>query len=124
MRLVEKCCLDEATAGQVGLAVEEICMNIVQHAGLDKVRGKIEVEIKECEDCMVICISDTGSPFNPLEWESPDVQISAADRQIGGLGIFLARGMTDQIHYERRDNKNYVTLKKGLSRSKVDDHEN
>ncbi|MEQ9575215.1 MAG: ATP-binding protein, partial [Rhodospirillales bacterium] len=53
-------------------------------------------------------------PFNPLEMPDPDVEAALEDREIGGLGIFLARQMMDVIRYRRADGFNCLTLVKLL----------
>ena len=52
--------------------------------------------------------------FNPTQQEDPDVTQSAEDRPIGGLGIFLVRQIMDDIRYERKDDKNILTLTKHI----------
>ena len=53
---------------------------------------------------------DEGKPYNPLEKEKPDVTVSAKERQIGGLGVFLAQKMMDDISYEFQNGKNILTI--------------
>ena len=40
--------------------------------------------------------------------------LSAEERQIGGLGIFLFRQIMDEVKYQRIDGKNTLTLIKQL----------
>ena len=57
---------------------------------------------------------DKGKPFNPLEAEEPDLELSGEDRPIGGLGIFLVQSTMDDLSYEYKDEQNILTLKKTL----------
>ena len=59
---------------------------------------------------VVIGFVDEGKPYNPLEKEKPDVTVSAKERQIGGLGVFLAQKMMDDISYEFQNGKNILTI--------------
>ena len=54
-------------------------------------------------------------PYNPLEKDDPDTTLSAEDRKIGGLGIFLVKKSMDDMHYEHKDGKNILTLVKKLA---------
>lgn len=57
---------------------------------------------------------DNGKPYNPLEKEDPDVTLSAEERGIGGLGIFMVKKSMDSLDYEYQDGKNILTIKKSL----------
>ena len=54
-------------------------------------------------------------PYNPLEKDDPDTTLSAEDRKIGGLGIFLVKKSMDDMRYEFKDGKNILTLVKKLA---------
>ena len=58
---------------------------------------------------------DSGVSYNPLEKEDPDTTLSAEDRKIGGLGIFLVKKSMDDMRYEFKDGKNILTLVKKLA---------
>lgn len=57
---------------------------------------------------------DHGKPYNPLAKEDPDVTLSAEERGIGGLGIFMVKKSMDSLDYEYHDGKNILTIKKSL----------
>ena len=100
---------------QIGVAVEEIFVNIALYAykpetGKADITFDVDKEKKEA----IITFRDKGVAFNPLEKQDPDVTQSAEDRPIGGLGIFLVRQIMDDIRYERKDNKNILTLTKNI----------
>ena len=57
---------------------------------------------------------DSGVPYNPLEKSDPDVDLSADDRQIGGLGIFLTKNFVDDISYQFLDGRNILKIEKYL----------
>ena len=64
---------------------------------------------------ITISILDWGIPYDPLAKEDPDVTLSADKRDIGGLGVFLAKQVMDEIDYERTDGQNILTMKKILA---------
>ena len=59
---------------------------------------------------------DTGIPFNPLAKADPDITLSAKDRSIGGLGIFLTKKYMDSIDYKYENGENILTMKKMIFR--------
>ena len=102
---------------QIGVAVEEIFVNIAHYAYTPSV-GKATVRVEVLEDPVTVEITfvDHGVPYDPLAKEDPDVSLSAEERGIGGLGIFMTKRMMDEVNYEYRDGANILTLKKGLNR--------
>ena len=98
---------------QIDLAVEEIFVNIASYAyAPGKGDAEIRLEIAGKPRCVEICFIDSGIPYDPLKKEDPDVTLSAAEREIGGLGIYMAKKSVDDISYEYREGKNILTLKK------------
>jgi anti-sigma regulatory factor (Ser/Thr protein kinase) len=97
------------------LALEEVAINIVRYAYGDGPVGTIEIEVRLASSGMSVQISDTGQSFNPLAAPEPKIGAALEEREIGGLGIYLARKVVDRVQYERRDGKNILTLSKQLS---------
>lgn len=100
---------------QIGLATEEAFVNIVHYA-YDAKSGdaSIRIERREQPEAVVITFTDQGKPYDPLQKKDPDVTLSAEERQIGGLGVFLIKKMMDEVRYEYRDGKNVLQLQKLL----------
>ena len=98
---------------QVDLAVEEIFVNIARYAYHPYV-GEARVRCEAGGDPFQIIVgfADRGRPYNPLDRQDPDVTLDAQRRQIGGLGIFMAKKLMDDIQYEYRDGKNILSLRK------------
>ena len=61
-----------------------------------------------------ITFIDHGKPYDPLAKADPDVTLSAEDRQIGGLGIFMVKKTMDDVQYEYKDGQNILTVEKRL----------
>ena len=93
----------------IQLAIEEILVNICEHAYPDA-PGTLNITCKKEIDRLVIEIKDSGIPFNPLEIEKPDILVPLEDRKIGGMGILLVRNIAGDIKYERTKNQNVLTL--------------
>lgn len=100
---------------QIGLAAEEIFVNIASYAYTQK-RGKatVRVEVSGEPVTLTITFMDHGIPYDPLAKTDPDVTLSAAEREIGGLGIFITKKTMDDVSYEYSDGRNILKLKKHL----------
>jgi uncharacterized protein (TIGR02172 family) len=105
----------EKTQMQTGLVVEEVFVNVAEYA-YDPGTGKVTVCVDVAKDPAVLTLTfiDTGRPFDPLQKADPDVTLSAEQRDIGGLGIFLTKKLMDDVRYEYRDGQNVLTLTKKL----------
>ncbi len=101
------------TQMQIDLCVEEIFVNIALYAYADGT-GDAEVQISEQDGEVTLTFLDSGIPYDPLAKADPDTTLSAAERQIGGLGIFLVKKNMDQVAYRRVQGKNIFTMKKCL----------
>ena len=98
---------------QIGLAVEELGVNIVNYGHDDDKAHEIKIVISSEDEAITIEIEDDGHAFNPLsDAPEPDLDAEVEDRTVGGLGIHLVRTMMDEVHYQRQQNKNCLTLVK------------
>ena len=103
----------ERTRAQLDVAVEEIFVNIARYAYHPEA-GEASIRCEAGGDPfrIVVGFADRGRPFNPLDRPDPDVTLDAERRQIGGLGILMAKRLMDDIQYEYRDGQNILTLRK------------
>ena len=100
---------------QIDIAVEEIFVNIAHYAYAPEVgTATVRVDISGEPLAVEITFIDSGVPYDPLEKADPDVTLSAEERQIGGLGIFMVKKTMDDVKYEYLDRQNILTLRKGL----------
>ncbi|MCR5791504.1 MAG: ATP-binding protein [Lachnospiraceae bacterium] len=100
---------------QIDIAVEEIYVNIAHYAYTPQVgSATIQLETYDSPRAVSITFIDEGIPYNPLEKEDPDVTLSAEERQIGGLGIFMVKKSMDKVLYRHEDGQNILTLYKEL----------
>ena len=100
---------------QIDVAVEEIFVNIANYA-YQSGTGQVTIGIDKEEEAGLVTIrfADSGIPFNPLELENPDITLSAEERNIGGLGIYMVKKSMDDISYEYKDGQNILTIKKKI----------
>jgi len=101
---------------QLDVAIDEIFSNIAYYAyGEDGGNAIISVSIEEDPRAVVLEFKDSGVQFDPLLKEDPDIELSAEERKIGGLGIFMVKKTMDQVDYEYKDGHNILRLKKIVS---------
>ncbi|MBQ3732433.1 MAG: ATP-binding protein [Bacteroidales bacterium] len=107
---------DDELQFKLRLSIEEAVENVVRYA-YDGGIGWLEADIHFNQDALLLSIElrDAGTPFNPLEKEDPDVNQSAEEREVGGLGIFLCKKMMDSIEYRYEDGNNVLTMTKKVN---------
>ena len=100
---------------RICLAAEEIFVNIANYAYAPG-KGTAVVRVSFLDDPRraVVSFADTGVPFDPLKKADPDVTLSAEEREIGGLGIFMIKKTMDDMQYEYKDGHNILTLIKNF----------
>lgn len=100
---------------QIDIAIDEILSNVAFYGYPDgQGQVRVTVDFPGNDAKVVIAFEDNGIEFNPLEKEDPDVTLSAEERKVGGLGIFIVKKTMDDVHYERKDNKNILTIEKTI----------
>lgn len=100
---------------QIDIAIDELFDNIANYAyNPDVGIATVKVEVVENPMAVVITFIDNGMPYDPLSKKDPDTTLSAEEREIGGLGIYLVKKSMDEISYEYKDGKNILRIKKNL----------
>ena len=97
---------------QINIAIDELLANISMYAYEKSGEAIVQYEVERSPAAVVLRFIDSGVPYNPLDKEDPDVTLSAEQRNIGGLGIFMVKQSMDHVSYEYKDRKNIVTIKK------------
>lgn len=98
---------------QIDIAIDELFGNIARYA-YNPVTGPATVQVRVLEDPLSaeITFIDQGVPYDPLAKDDPDITLGPAEREIGGLGIFMTKQTMDDIRYEYKDGKNVLTIMK------------
>ncbi|MGN0392331.1 MAG: ATP-binding protein [Bariatricus sp.] len=100
---------------QINIAIDEIFSNISYYAYQpDTGDATVQLEMSEEPAAVTITFIDQGIPYDPLSQEEPDTTLSADERKIGGLGIFMVKKSMDELSYEYKDGKNILRMKKIL----------
>ncbi len=95
---------------QADIVADEIFSNIALYSGATV--AKVGCEISE--NGFKLRFSDNGTPYDPTKNPDPDTTLSADERKIGGLGIFMVKKMTDEVSYRYVDGWNELTLIKKI----------
>jgi len=111
MDVVSRCAKEQGFTqkriNEIELAMEEALVNIFNYAYQDNT-GDVEVICSLNNDLFIVDIIDSGIPFNVLSHKDPDLTSDISEREIGGLGVFLMKKLTDDIQYCRENEKNIL----------------
>ena len=100
---------------QIDIAIDELFGNIAHYAYNTEVgSATVRVEVSEAPLAVIITFIDNGVPYDPLGKDDPDITLSAEEREIGGLGIYMVRKSMDEITYEYKDGQNILKIKKNI----------
>ena len=101
---------------QIAIAIDELFGNIAHYAYNPEI-GQATVRVEVIEDPLAVTITfiDNGVPYDPLAKADPDTTLSAEERDIGGLGIYMVKKSMDEITYEYKSGQNILTIKKNLN---------
>ena len=102
---------------QINIAIDELFSNIARYA-YNPETGPATVRVEVMKEPMEVVITfiDNGVPYDPLSREDPDTTLSAEERDIGGLGIFLVKKNMDEVAYEYKNGQNILRIRKDLGK--------
>ena len=97
------------------VAIEEVFVNVARYAYPDS-EGDMTLHISFDDQTrnVTFIMSDKGIPFDPLKKPDPDITLSAEEREIGGLGIFITKKTMDSVTYAYENNENILTMIKKI----------
>ena len=98
----------------LNLVLEEAVSNVILYAYGKEVQKEITLLANMSNNNLIFVLTDSGKEFDPTKVPDADVTLSAEEREIGGLGIFLIRQIMDMVEYQRIDGKNVLTMRKQL----------
>lgn len=100
---------------QIDIAIDELFGNIAHYAyNPDVGEATVRVEVQKEPLSVIITFIDGGVPYDPLAAADPDTTLSAEERGIGGLGIFMVKNSMDEIAYRYENGKNILSIRKKL----------
>lgn len=99
------------------VSLDEVLANVVRHGLAGRTGARVDLELSFEPGDPPRCrlqIEDDGPEFDPLTAAAPDTTLGVDERPIGGLGVDLVKRLMDEVHYERRDGRNRLSLAKRL----------
>ena len=105
---------DEESTSDLVQAVDELVCNVIEH-GYRGRPGTIDVDVRVTGRTLVVRIRDRAAAFDPRSVPPPAVDLPLVRRPLGGMGVHLARTLTDRLdHRILPGGGNEVTLSKRL----------
>ena len=98
----------------LNLVLEEAVSNVILYAYPKEEHQTISLIARKKDNQLIFVLTDSGKEFDPTQAPDADITLSAEDRPIGGLGIFLIRQIMNTVEYQRIEGKNILTLGKEL----------
>ena len=98
----------------LNLVMEEMVTNVIFYAYPEGVIADIELLAKSDGKELTFVLSDQGKEFDPTAKEDTDLDVNPADRDLGGMGIFIVKNIMNKVTYQRLEGKNLLTRTKGI----------
>ena len=108
----------------LNLVLEEAVSNVILYAYPKEEHQTISLIARKKDNQLIFVLTDSGKEFDPTQAPDADITLSAEDRPIGGLGIFLIRQIMNTVEYQRIEGKNILTLGKELEEWMMDNINN
>ena len=98
---------------QIDVAIDELFGNIAHYAYTPEVGlATVRFDVEKDPPAVILTFIDNGVPYDPLAAEDPDVNLSASERKIGGLGVFLVKKTMDDVSYQYKNGQNILRIVK------------
>ena len=110
--VAEELGLDPELTMNINLALEEVVSNVILYAYPREMGEKITIMAQSDSHNLMFTITDKGKEFDPTQVEEADITLSAENREIDGLSIYIVKNIMNEVTYQRLDGKNMLTLKK------------
>ena len=103
----------------LNLVMEEMVTNVIFYAYPQDEEADIELLAKSDGKELTFVLSDQGKEFDPTAKEDADLDVNPAERELGGMGIFIVKNIMNKVTYQRLEGKNLLTMTKGLEDDKI-----
>ena len=91
----EFCGFSKTDVGDIVLAVDEACQNVIRHAYGGECDGDISIELRQRSDAMIVMIRDFADPVDISKVKPRDLD----DIRPGGLGTHLIQEVMDEVDF-------------------------
>lgn len=102
---------EKINPSRVFVVIDEIFSNIAYYAySGEKGMATIKLDWDNENSLFTITFVDRGIQFDPMKKIDPDVNLSAEERKVGGLGIFIVKRIAKSVKYEYKDGQNMLSV--------------
>ena len=106
--------LDMELQMNLNLVIEEMVVNVISYAYPEGKEADIELVAESDGKELTFVLSDQGKEFDPTLREAADMDVNPAERELGGMGIFIVKNIMNKVTYQRLEGKNLLTMKKEI----------
>ena len=99
----------------LNLVMEEMVTNVIFYAYPQDEEADIELLVKSDGKELTFVLSDQGKEYDPTAKEDSDMSVNPAERELGGMGIFIVNNIMNNVTYQRLEGKNLLTMTKGIA---------
>ena len=99
----------------LNLVMEEMVTNVIFYAYPQEEEADIELLVKSDGKELTFVLSDQGKEYDPTAKEDSDMSVNPAERELGGMGIFIVKNIMNNVTYQRLEGKNLLTMTKGIA---------
>jgi len=98
----------------LNLVMEEMVSNVIFYAYPEGVDASIELTAESDGKELTFVLSDQGREFDPTLKDDADIDTNPAERDLGGMGIFIVKNIMNKVTYQRLEGRNLLTMKKKI----------
>ena len=117
--IAEELNLDMELQMNLNLVVEEMVVNVISYAYPEGKTADIELLAESDGKELTFVLSDQGKEFDPTMRKSADMNVNPAERDLGGMGIYIVKNIMNEVSYQRLEGKNLLTMKKEIRNKKI-----
>lgn len=91
--------LPERLVGQLLVAVDEVCANIIVHGNQENPRAWVTIRLQKPDHTLMFELLDRGTSFEPPPYEQIDIAKHVKGGRKGGLGLTLVHLIMDRVEF-------------------------
>lgn len=106
--------LDMELQMNLNLVIEEMVVNVISYAYPEGRKADIELVAESDGKELTFVLTDSGKEFDPTTMGNTDMDVNPAERDLGGMGIFIVKNIMNEVTYQRLEGKNLLTMTKNI----------
>ena len=99
----------------LNLVMEEMVVNVISYAYPEGTDAEIELLAKSDANELTLVLSDQGKEFDPTTKKDSDMSVNPAERELGGMGIYIVKNLMNKVTYQRLEGRNLLTMTKSIN---------